>query len=143
MNKKLLSGMIAGLLGGIAMKVVVRLVDRKSFGLSAETDARAANQLWRRMKRESLSRRQAEQIGAAMHYGFAAATGAAYLAGATQFPSLRAGRGAMFGAGLWLVGDELAMALAGLEDPRRTPMFSHVSALGAHVLYGVILDAWQ
>lgn len=141
MKKRLFWGGLAGALGGVAMKAVVRLVDSDSFGLSARTDARTAHEIWRRMGWEALSERKAAQIGAAMHYGFAMAAGAAYAAGASRFPLLRAGRGTAFGAVLWLMGDEVAVSAAGLEDPFKTPLYSHVTALGAHVLYGMAVDA--
>ncbi len=141
MWKKLLFGAAAGALGGVAMKAVVHFADPDSFGLSANTDAGATRALWRRMHREQVGERTAMQIGAAMHYAFSISTGSVYAASAGRFPVLRAGRGAAFGALLWLIGDEAAMTVSGLEDPLRTSIASHASALGAHVLYGMILDA--
>ncbi len=138
--KNVLLGVLAGTLGGLAMKAVVRFVDPASFGLSTETDAKTAHEIWRRMGWKPLSDRRAAQIGAAMHYGFAAGSGALYAAVGERWPALRTGGGAAFGAALWLVGDELAVSVSGLEDPRRTPLLSHVSALGAHVLYGVTVE---
>lgn len=141
MMKRLCIGALAGALGGLAMKVLVRFADPHSFGLSARTDANTAHQIWRRLRCQPLAQKRAEQIGAAMHYGFSVAAGAAYTGAAEKFPPLRFGRGAAFGTVLWLVGDELAVSVAGLEDPLRAPAFSHLSALGAHLIYGLIVDA--
>lgn len=141
MRNRLLFGALAGTLGGLAMKAVVRFVDRNSFGLSAQTDARTTHELWRRLDWKPVSEKHAEQIGAAMHYGFAVMAGAVYAVSTEKLPSLRLGRGAAFGAVLWLLGDEIAVSAAGLEDPFRTPLPSHCSALGAHILYGMIVDA--
>jgi Protein of unknown function (DUF1440) len=143
MKKNLFAGAMAGALGGLAMKAVVYFVDRDSFGLSTRTDARATHEVWRRLNRTPVSQKSAEQIGAAMHYGFAIAAGALYAAAATKFPSTRLGRGAAFGAALWLVGDELAVSASGLEHPFRIPIPSHLSALAAHILYGMIVDSVQ
>lgn len=143
MKKEVFVGAIAGAFGGLAMKAVVRLVDRNSFGLSARTDAKTTREIWRRMDWPPLSEERDEQLGAALHYGFAIAAGALYAAGAAKFPAMRTGRGAAFGAALWLVGDELAVSASGLEHPLRAPVFSHLSALAAHVLYGIVVDAGE
>ncbi len=141
MSKKLLIGALAGLAGGLAMKAVVKFADPASFGLSTETDARSAHELWRRMGWQSTTNREAARIGAGLHYAFAVASGAGYAAAIDRFPALRSGRGAAFGISLWLLGDELAVSLAGLEDPRSAPAYSHISALAAHMLYGMIVEA--
>ena len=143
MKKQLLAGALAGALGGLAMKAVVRCIDRNSFGLSRQTDARTTHEICRRMKWAAVSEKRAAQIGAAMHYGFAVLAGAVYAVAARKFPRVRLGRGAAFGAALWLIGDEVAVSVAGLEDPFRTPISSHCSALGAHILYGLIVDQIQ
>src|SRR4051794_16543497 len=140
MKKRLLLGGFAGLVGGMAMKAVVCFIDRNSFGLSTATDAKTAREIARRMDCEPLSSKRAAQIGGALHYGFAAGAGSMYAAVLPKLPALRAGRGAAFGAVLWLVGDEAAVSVSGLEDPLRVPIFSHCSALAAHVLYGIVID---
>jgi hypothetical protein len=46
--------------------------------------------------------------------------------------------GALFGAGLWLLGDELAVPLLGLSGkPTRYPVTSHLQSLAQHVGFGV------
>ena len=141
MKKRLFLGALAGALGGLAMKAVVRFVDRDSFGLSAETDAKTAHEIWRRMDWPSLQEKRAGQIGAAMHYAFAVLAGAVYSAGADKYPVIRTGRGAAFGAALFCIGDEMAVSVSGLENPFLTPLISHGSALSAHVVYGMIVDS--
>jgi uncharacterized membrane protein YagU involved in acid resistance len=119
------------------MKAVVHFCDPDSFGLSSRTDAKAA----RAISASGLEEKRAERIGAAIHYVFGIATGAAYAAVSDRYPRFRAGRGAAFGAGLWLFADELAVTVARLENPRAANARSHASALAAHVLYGFIVDA--
>lgn len=123
------------------MKIFVRLVDPHSFGLSAKTDADTAHAVWHRAGFAPLSDPKAERIGAAMHYAFSVGAGCAYALAAPRFPTLRAGGGSLFGAALWLIGDELAVTLSGLEDASRTPLPSHASALAAHVLFGLTLSS--
>ena len=140
MAGNVISGALGGALGGLVMKAMVEVLDPASFGLSAETDARTAHAIWQKAGRPNLSEKQAKHVGALMHYGFAVAAGAAYGAWAGKRSGQGLRRGALFGAGLWLLGDEIAVALSGLEDPRRAPMRSHVSALGAHVAYGLVCE---
>jgi hypothetical protein len=46
--------------------------------------------------------------------------------------------GALFGAGLWLFGDELAVPLLGLADkPTAYPMVRHAQALAQHLGFGL------
>lgn len=50
--------------------------------------------------------------------------------------------GALFGAGLWLLGDELAVPLLGLSDkPTRYPVASHLQSLAQHLGFGVATAA--
>ncbi len=119
------------------MKAVVRFFDPTSFGLSSQTDAKAA----RRVFGTHLDQPSAERIGALMHYAFAIATAAGYAWTRERFPRIAAANGVVFGAGLWLIGDELAVSAARLESASAANAFSHGSALAAHVVYGVIVDA--
>jgi hypothetical protein len=50
--------------------------------------------------------------------------------------------GAVFGVGLWLIGDELALPLLGLSDkPTAYHPTRHVQSLAAHLGYGVATAA--
>jgi uncharacterized membrane protein YagU involved in acid resistance len=118
------------------MKAMVRFCDPDSFGLSSQTDAKAARLVFGK----GLSQKRAERIGSSIHYAFGIAVAAGYAALTEKYPAFRAGRGAAFGAGLWLVGDELAVSAARLENASAANAFSHGSALAAHLLYGVIVD---
>jgi hypothetical protein len=140
MKRKIVLGALAGALGGLVMKAIVRWVDPQAFGLSSETDARSAHALWSRVTARPLGESTAEDVGAAMHYAFAVAAGAVYGACFERCRWLRAGSGTLFGISLWIAGDEIAVTAMGLEDPRRTPLRSHLSALAAHVAYGAIVD---
>lgn len=50
--------------------------------------------------------------------------------------------GALFGAGLWLLGDELAVPLLGLQDgPGAAPPSTHLNRLALHLTYGIATAA--
>lgn len=50
--------------------------------------------------------------------------------------------GALFGTGLWLLGDELAVPLLGLQDgPSAAPPSTHVNRLALHLAYGITTAA--
>jgi hypothetical protein len=50
--------------------------------------------------------------------------------------------GALFGAGLWLLGDELTLPLLGLSDkPTAYPVGSHLQSLAQHLGFGVATAA--
>jgi len=136
-KKRIVAGVFGGALGGFAMKAVVRLWDPNAFGLSSRTDATAARAVFG----EGLEQRRAEWIGSAMHYGFGIVTGMGYAVASDRFPVLRIGRGTVFGGGLWLIGDELAVTAARLENPGAASAVSHLAALAAHMTYGLIVDA--
>lgn len=137
-NRRVLAGALGGALGGLAMKAVVRYVDRNAFGLSSQTDAKAARAVFG----QDLKTENAEQVGAVIHYLFGIFTGAGYGLASERFRFVTTGRGTAFGGGLWLVGDELTVSAAGLENPRAANAGSHLSALAAHLLYGMIVDAF-
>ncbi len=136
-RERLVAGAVGGALGGLAMKAVVHFCDPNAFGLSSQTDANAARALFG----HGLDHKRAEQVGAAFHYAFGILTGVGYAAATERYPHLGSGQGTAFGAGLWLMGDELAVSAARLENPRAANAWSHLSALAAHLAYGMILDA--
>jgi hypothetical protein len=81
----------------------------------------------------------------ALHIGYG-------LVVASLYGAIRGGRdrggagtaigGALFGAGLWLLGDELAAPLLGLSDkPTSYPVTSHLQSLAQHLGFGVATAA--
>lgn len=50
--------------------------------------------------------------------------------------------GMVFGAGLWLLGDELAVPMLGLQEgPTASPPSTHLNRLALHLVYGVATAA--
>ena len=79
--------------------------------------------------------------GSILHYTFGATTGAAYGALAEVAPLVTAGRGTVFGTGVWLVADELATSALGVADsPTKYPPRTHLFALVVHLAYGLATE---
>lgn len=66
----------------------------------------------------------------------------AYTFARTRWPRLGAGRGALFGVGVWLGEDEGAMPALGLaKGPSHYPWQAHARGFGAHLAYGVAAES--
>ncbi|MDQ2712418.1 MAG: DUF1440 domain-containing protein [Acidobacteriota bacterium] len=141
-----LVGAISGLAGAYAMQRFRSVWNAKLsaadgvFGLDDEADLNSVRRLLPDTYGRTLTREQALRIALLLHYGYGAMAGAGYGIAARKFPSLRAGHGTAFGITLWAIGDELAMSVSGLSDPRRKSSLSHASALFAHLLFGTTVE---
>jgi hypothetical protein len=84
---------------------------------------------------------QPHPAGIAVHYSLGMLPGAIYGALYDKVPLLSAGRGSVFGLGLFLAQDEGLNALTGLSGkPSEYPWQDHARGLAAHVLFGVVTD---
>lgn len=93
---------------------------------------------------ESLTRREKQLAGPAVHYVFGGATGALYGLLAEMKPGARAGRGLPFGLAVWVGADEIALPAMGLtEGPTAYPASVHAEMLAAHVVYGYTTDLFM
>jgi hypothetical protein len=80
--------------------------------------------------------------GPAVHYVFGAAMGGLYGGLAAWRRQTAAAAGLPFATALWLFADEVGVPAAGLSgSSTKTPLSGHVSALLAHLVYGVTTDA--
>ncbi len=95
--------------------------------------------------RHALSDEQKKRAGSWIHYGYGAAWGAimGVLGRKVSLPPVVAG--AAFGAGVWLLSDEVLVPLLRLSlAPWKYPASAHGKALAGHLLYGVAADsAWR
>jgi uncharacterized membrane protein YagU involved in acid resistance len=74
-----------------------------------------------------------------VHYGVGTTSAAVYGALAEVAPLVTIGNGVGFGAGLWLLADEVAVPAAGLSKPaKEIPLTTHIYALVSHLVYGWI-----
>jgi hypothetical protein len=79
--------------------------------------------------------------GLAVHYSLGILPGALYGALRNRVGYLGAGRGLLFGLGLFVAEDELANPLLGTAaPPGRYPWQAHARGLVAHLAYGLVTD---
>lgn len=77
----------------------------------------------------------------AFQFAFGALLGAAYGLAARHVPLASAGRGALFGAGVFAVADEVLVPATGLSGkPADSPAEAHGSALAVHLVFGLVAD---
>jgi hypothetical protein len=146
--KQAAAGAAAGAIAAFAMQQFVSLWDRMkgektedgAFGLDREADVNASRKLWRSLFQQDLTEVEALKLARAMHYGYSIAASAGYAVLADRNPRVRAGFGTVYGAVLWLVGDEAGITLMGLSDPRSKTMASHLAALTAHLVFGSVTE---
>ncbi|MBM6582838.1 hypothetical protein ILT44_21770 [Microvirga sp. BT689] len=89
-----------------------------------------------------LTRRQRDTAGLIVHYGLGMVPGALYGALRGRVAYLDAGRGSLFGLGMFLIKDEGMNAALGLSGrPQDYPWTAHARGLVAHLAYGLVTDA--
>jgi hypothetical protein len=88
-----------------------------------------------------LQESEKEPAGAAVHYAFGTLSGGLYGALAEVTPQVTTAAGLPFGAGFWLLADEISVPLLGLaKGPTEYPVSTHVYALASHLVYGVTAE---
>ena len=88
-----------------------------------------------------LQESEKETAGAAVHYAFGTLTGGLYGALAEVTPQVTTAGGLPFGAGFWLLADEISVPLLGLsKGPAEYPVSTHAYALASHLVYGVTAE---
>lgn len=91
--------------------------------------------------REPGSEKLQKGLGRAVQVTYGLATAAGYGALRPMFAdghAIDVAGGAIFGAALWLLGDEVAVPLLGLgESPKAHPVSAHLAGLGAHLAFGI------
>lgn len=85
---------------------------------------------------------QPNAAGIATHAGMQMVKGAIYARLRQRYPVVRAGRGAMWGLGVFLVVDEAAARVVGVSGPLRAyPWQAHARGLVGHLVLGVAMEA--
>lgn len=87
---------------------------------------------------KSTAKKSADTV---LHYATGAIIGGAYGVIGGHFPGLLAARGLLFGAGVWLLADELAVpALQLAPPPTEAEAKDHALGLASHLVFGAALD---
>ena len=88
-----------------------------------------------------LQKSEKEPAGAAVHYAFGTLSGGMYGVLAEVTPQVTTAAGLPFGAGFWLLADEITVPLLGLaKPPTEYPVSTHVYALASHLVYGLTAE---
>ncbi|HKG58751.1 MAG TPA: DUF1440 domain-containing protein [Pyrinomonadaceae bacterium] len=88
-----------------------------------------------------LQESEKEPAGAAVHYAFGTLTGGMYGALAEVTPQVTTAAGLPFGAGFWLLADEISVPLLGLaKGPTAYPVSTHVYSLASHLVFGLTAE---
>lgn len=88
-----------------------------------------------------LQESEKEPAGAAVHYAFGTLSGGMYGALAEVTPQVTTAAGLPFGAGFWLLADEITVPLLGLsKGPTEYPVSTHVYSLASHLVYGMTAE---
>lgn len=88
-----------------------------------------------------LQENEKEPAGAAVHYAFGTLSGGLYGALAEVTPQVTTAAGLPFGAGFWLLADEISVPLLGLsKGPTEYPVSTHAYALASHLVYGMTAE---
>ncbi len=151
----LIKGVVAGLAGGlfasfleqfqalwsgIAAQITNKTNKTSSAGEQPAT-VKAANAILLRTQGRPLSKANEPIAGGAVHYAVGAASGGIYGGLAEMIPTLEVGEGLGFGAGLWLIADEVTVpALKLSKPPTAFPISTHVYALASHLVYGWVTE---
>lgn len=151
--KGALAGAAAGLLASWVMNRIYGLWSRisadseqpeQSAERGVNTDPATiamVNKLSQRLLGRKLTGQQARRADLIGHYMVGAAGGVFYDAVSEIMPGLRAGAGAGFGIGFFLLGEEIAVPVLGLSPkPWRIPAKNHAVGFLAHLAYGVTTE---
>lgn len=146
-TKRISKGVLAGIAGGLLAAFVMdkfQAVATKAGAPQAGEEGgepatvKAASAISESALNHKLSAEEKKAAGPAMHYLMGGLSGGLYGAVASIVPSASAGAGTLFGAALWLLADEFAMAALGLsKKPAEIPPGKHAMALVSHLVYGL------
>jgi putative membrane protein len=163
MNKAILAGFAAGLVGAWVMNEFQSWWSRAGGGQGAQSGGNPSSGRGRPQRSEdanatalaaqsiaaatldrSLTRDELAIAAPIVHYAFGAAMGALFgrwVEGSRRFPPLA---GAAWGAALWAVADEVGVPMLNLSgSPTEYPAEVHLQALAAHLVYGVTTELVQ
>ncbi len=139
-EKSLAKGLLAGLIGGIVATAAKSLAE-KFYPPRTEGQPEPPEVFAEKIAGHELTPAARFAAGETIHWGFGAATGAAYGALAEFFPAATAKDGASFGLALATLTHEGALPAMGLsaEPEEQTPR-EHTSEMATHLIFGVVTE---
>ncbi|HEY1583746.1 MAG TPA: DUF1440 domain-containing protein [Chthoniobacterales bacterium] len=151
----IMKGLVAGVAGGLLASFLMEQFQaawsagseamgsaKKRGGRKPDpTTVKAANIIAEKVTGRKIPGDYKPIAGEAVHYGMGAGSAAVYGMLAEVAPLATIGDGIAFGAGVWLLADEVAVPAAGLSKPaKEIPLTTHVYALASHLVYGWITE---
>ncbi len=151
MIKGVVAGVAGGLLASFLMeqfqalwtKTTKALQDKGEGSKPKEKPAtvKAADAISKKIVGRKVPKARQELAGEAVHYAMGATSAAIYGGLAEVLPLVTAGEGLGFGAGVWLLADEVSLpALGFAKPPNETPFSTHAYAFVSHLVYGWITE---
>ena len=139
--------LVVGIAAGLGAACAMNLFQSAYVWLASSTEpdetaaSRAADALSKKVSGQPVRRSKKKPADTVMHYFTGAALGGMYGLVGGVAPTIMAGRGALFGAGAWIFGDEIAVPALGLGPaPTKMGPLDHGLALASHLIFGVVLD---
>lgn len=170
-DTNILKGMVAGLAGGLVASWTMNQFqaawtritegDEKSHGAQSmqpsdgskgeqgddakgqddDATVKTAKVISKEVFGHELQKSEKEPAGTAVHYAFGTMTGGLYGALAEVTPQVTTAAGLPFGAGFWLLADEITVPLLGLsKGPAAYPVSTHAYSLASHLVYGLTTE---
>jgi hypothetical protein len=154
-DRRLAAGLIKGALAGAVAtwamgKVTTWLYDSESDAVRQREDAArtgksayvVAAQKAADFAGVALTDDEQQRAGIGIHWALGISAGAVYGALRSRFPATAAMNGLPFGAGMFLLLDELMNPVLGLTPgPAAFPWQTHARGLGGHLAFGLISEA--
>ena len=139
--------LIVGIGSGLAAAWAMNLFQTAWTRLAGEPEpsetaaSKAADTLSEQATGAPIKRSARKSADTVLHYATGALIGGAYgLIGGT-LPRLFTGRGLLFGAGIWLLADEMAVPALRLAPlPADTEVKDHALGFASHLVFGAVLD---
>ena len=139
-ERSLVKGLVAGLIGGLVATAAKSLAE-KVYPPRTEGQPEPPEVLAEKIAGHELSGPAKAAAAETIHWGFGAATGAAYGALAEYFPSATAKDGASFGLALEALTHEGALPAMGLSAaPENQTAREHTSEMATHLIFGVVTE---
>jgi putative membrane protein len=139
-HRSLAKGLLAGMIGGLVATAAKTLAE-KVYPPRTHGEPEPPELLAEKIAARELSPATKTAAAESIHWGFGAATGAAYGALAEYFPAATDKDGASFGLALATLTHEGALPVIGLSAPpeAQTPR-EHTSEMATHLLFGVVTE---
>jgi putative membrane protein len=138
--KSLAKGLLAGLIGGL-VATAAKSVAEKVYPPRTEGQPEAPELLAEKIAGHELSPTSKTIAAETLHWGFGAATGAAYGALAEYYPAATAREGVNFGMTLMALTHEGALPALGLSaQPADQTTREKSSEMVSHILFGLVAE---